>query len=747
MERVPCRRTTSSWSEAATTGSSRPPTWPAGAADRRARAAGHRRRRGRQRAPVRSGLHGHVAVLRRLAAAADPGARPGPGPARLPRLPAGPVLRAARATARYLQLPSDPGAAASRSRSSATRTPTRSTRWDAWLDRPRPRDRAAAQRDPARRSAPASPADLARQALPAAPAARASTRARPSTSPGCSRRASPTSSRTTSSPTRCRACSRSPASSARGRGRARAGTAYVMVHHHIGDIGDGQIGALGLPARRHGRGHARRWRRPPGRSASRSAPRPRSRGSPPATAASPASCSSPARRSAADTVITTAHPQISFLRLRRPARPARRLRRGHRALEDAQRHRQGQPRGRPAAASSPPSPGFDPEVHGGTIVLAESPRRHRGRLPGRGRRAARRRCRSPTSASPPCSTTRSPPRATTSCRCSPSGCRTPGTPSRTRHELEAYADRVVARMDEVAPGFTDSVLHRQVIGPYEMEHEYGLVGGNIFHGELTAGQMFHARPAAGYADLRTPIARALPGRLGHARRRWRHRHPRPQRRPPGARRPPRTAAASAAGRAPCGRAADVTGLQAGAARATTTSSRGVVRRRARPGAARTVDLRRAGSTSWLRPADRELRRAARRRRRARRVRPASRRRATASCTRTPTSAGTAAPRSSPSTRRSRRRSPCAVGGAALPVPLLDLRPRRRLLRAPHTDDVDDFDPAPSRLHPVGRRRLGRLPVGARTPARRRAAARRARRRCPSGCAATRWTRLVVGRGG
>ena len=72
-------------------------------------------------------------------------------------------------------------------------------------------------------------------------------------------------------------------------------------------------------------------------------------------------------------------------------------------------------------------------------------------------------------------------------------------------ELEAYADRVVARMEAVAPGFTDSVLHRQVIGPYHMENEYGLVGGNIFHGELTPGQMFHARPAAGYADLRTPV--------------------------------------------------------------------------------------------------------------------------------------------------------------------------------------------------------------------------------------------------
>ena len=71
--------------------------------------------------------------------------------------------------------------------------------------------------------------------------------------------------------------------------------------------------------------------------------------------------------------------------------------------------------------------------------------------------------------------------------------------------LAAYADRAIARMETVAPGFTESVLHRQVIGPHQMQEEYGLVGGNIFHGELSLGQMFHARPAAGYADLRTPV--------------------------------------------------------------------------------------------------------------------------------------------------------------------------------------------------------------------------------------------------
>jgi phytoene dehydrogenase-like protein len=75
-----------------------------------------------------------------------------------------------------------------------------------------------------------------------------------------------------------------------------------------------------------------------------------------------------------------------------------------------------------------------------------------------------------------------------------------------RAELDAYADRVVAQLEEVAPGFTASILHRQVIGPYDMEHTYGLVGGNIFHGELSTGQLSHMRPVPGYADHRTPIA-------------------------------------------------------------------------------------------------------------------------------------------------------------------------------------------------------------------------------------------------
>src|ERR1700685_4610787 len=55
-------------------------------------------------------------------------------------------------------------------------------------------------------------------------------------------------------------------------------------------------------------------------------------------------------------------------------------------------------------------------------------------------------------------------------------------------ELDNYVDRMIARMETVAPGFTASILRRQVIGPREMQQEYGLIGGNIFHGEISAGQ-------------------------------------------------------------------------------------------------------------------------------------------------------------------------------------------------------------------------------------------------------------------
>jgi phytoene dehydrogenase-like protein len=74
-----------------------------------------------------------------------------------------------------------------------------------------------------------------------------------------------------------------------------------------------------------------------------------------------------------------------------------------------------------------------------------------------------------------------------------------------RDELEQYADRIIDGYTELAPNFKSAVIDRQVIGPYDMEQDLGLIGGNIFHGELSVDQLFHMRPAPGYADFRTPV--------------------------------------------------------------------------------------------------------------------------------------------------------------------------------------------------------------------------------------------------
>jgi phytoene dehydrogenase-like protein len=71
---------------------------------------------------------------------------------------------------------------------------------------------------------------------------------------------------------------------------------------------------------------------------------------------------------------------------------------------------------------------------------------------------------------------------------------------------EAAADLVIDTVDSYAPNLKRSVVARQVLSPLDLEREFGLVGGDIFHGALHLDQLFSLRPAAGYADYRMPIA-------------------------------------------------------------------------------------------------------------------------------------------------------------------------------------------------------------------------------------------------
>lgn len=70
---------------------------------------------------------------------------------------------------------------------------------------------------------------------------------------------------------------------------------------------------------------------------------------------------------------------------------------------------------------------------------------------------------------------------------------------------DKVADLMIATVDSYAPGFAASVIGRQVLSPLDLEREFGLLGGDIFHGALTLNQLFSARPMLGYADYRGPL--------------------------------------------------------------------------------------------------------------------------------------------------------------------------------------------------------------------------------------------------
>ncbi len=73
-------------------------------------------------------------------------------------------------------------------------------------------------------------------------------------------------------------------------------------------------------------------------------------------------------------------------------------------------------------------------------------------------------------------------------------------------ERESAADAVIDQVNRFAPNFRASILGRRALSPLDLERDFGLVGGDIFHGKLTLNQLFSARPVLGHADYRMPLA-------------------------------------------------------------------------------------------------------------------------------------------------------------------------------------------------------------------------------------------------
>jgi phytoene dehydrogenase-like protein len=70
---------------------------------------------------------------------------------------------------------------------------------------------------------------------------------------------------------------------------------------------------------------------------------------------------------------------------------------------------------------------------------------------------------------------------------------------------DAFGDAVIDTLAEYCPTLKESILFRQVLTPWDLEQEFGLTEGNIFHGELSPEQLMFLRPAAGWARYRTPL--------------------------------------------------------------------------------------------------------------------------------------------------------------------------------------------------------------------------------------------------
>ena len=73
-------------------------------------------------------------------------------------------------------------------------------------------------------------------------------------------------------------------------------------------------------------------------------------------------------------------------------------------------------------------------------------------------------------------------------------------------DQKAAADAIIDTVTKYAPNFRNSIIGSEVLSPYDLETEFGLVGGDIFHGRLSLDQLFSARPMLGSGQYATEIS-------------------------------------------------------------------------------------------------------------------------------------------------------------------------------------------------------------------------------------------------
>ncbi len=70
---------------------------------------------------------------------------------------------------------------------------------------------------------------------------------------------------------------------------------------------------------------------------------------------------------------------------------------------------------------------------------------------------------------------------------------------------EDFADRCIELLARYAPNVPAAIEHRQILSPLDLERTFGLTGGNIMQGAMHLHQLYMMRPVAGWSDHHSPI--------------------------------------------------------------------------------------------------------------------------------------------------------------------------------------------------------------------------------------------------
>ncbi|MBI2941713.1 MAG: NAD(P)/FAD-dependent oxidoreductase [Chloroflexi bacterium] len=74
-----------------------------------------------------------------------------------------------------------------------------------------------------------------------------------------------------------------------------------------------------------------------------------------------------------------------------------------------------------------------------------------------------------------------------------------------REEKDRFVDRVIDVLAAYAPNIREAIVGCHALSPLDLEEQFGMTGGNIFHGEMSADQLYAFRPLPGWARYATPV--------------------------------------------------------------------------------------------------------------------------------------------------------------------------------------------------------------------------------------------------